>query len=91
VESTALEAMRELDLMVIVPPNLSSRADALNEALTGTRIRIVIDRRRGERRCAYQAVAERRRSDRRAETRVLGYVLACPVVTTVMRPLASTS
>jgi hypothetical protein len=71
------------DLMVIVPPNLLARAHSLNEALTGTRIRVVVDRRQGERRCSYEeAASERRLSDRRAETRILGYVLACPVVTT---------
>jgi hypothetical protein len=70
-----------LDLMVIVPGDLPSRAGILGDALAGTAIRVVVDRRRGERRCAYQAAAgERRHAERRAETRTVAYVYACPVV-----------
>jgi hypothetical protein len=78
-------------LMVIVPPDLRARATTLNEALAGTAIHVVVDRRREERRCAYQpATAERRRDDRRAAARVVAYVYACPVVAVGPPPSAGT-
>ena len=70
-----------LDLMVIVPCDLPSQAGILGEALAGTAIRVVVDRRQGERRCTYQAAAgERRHAERRTETQTVAYVYACPVV-----------
>ena len=78
-------------LMVIVPRDLRALAATLNEALAGTAIDIVVDRRRGERRCAHQPVAvERRRNDRRAATRVVAYAYACPVVAVGPQPSADT-
>ena len=71
----------DLDLMVIVPREFPSRTATLSEALAGTSIGVVVDRRQGERRQAYQAATgERRQSDRRVGTRVVGYVYSCPVV-----------
>jgi hypothetical protein len=71
----------DLDLMVIVPRELPSRAASLTSALAGTAIQVVVDRRFGERRRAHQPPAvERRQADRRAPTRVVAYVYACPVV-----------
>jgi hypothetical protein len=81
-ETTLSQSPRDLDLMVIVPRDRPARAATLNEALAGTAIRVVVDRRQGERRATYQAAsAERRHTDRRGETRVVAYVYACPVVT----------
>jgi hypothetical protein len=77
------------DLMVIVPRDHSGRAATLNETLAGTAIRVVIDRRLGERRSAHRpAGAERRHTDRRARTRVVAYVYACPIVEIGMLPAA---
>lgn len=79
----------DLDLMVIVPRDLPSRTASLNEALAGTHIRVVVDRRQGERRRACQVAAgERRHGDRRAATRVVAYVYACPVVAVGPPPIA---
>ena len=69
-------------LFVIVPRGLPSRAATLNETLAGTAIRVVIDRRQGDRRHDRRAAAaERRHGDRRAVPRVVAWVYACPVVT----------
>ena len=68
-------------LLVIVPHHLPVRAATLTEALAGSNIRVVIDRRRGERRRSQQpADVQRRQSDRRGAARVVAYVYACPVV-----------
>ena len=69
-------------LMVIVPHHLPARAATLNEALAGTNIRVVVDRRHGERRRAQQpATVQRRQQDRRTGAqRVVAYVYACPVI-----------
>jgi hypothetical protein len=91
VERTPSETRRDRDLMVIVPRDFPSRATALNEVLAGTAIRIVVDRRQGERRCTYEAAsAERRQSDRRAAARVMAYVHACPVVAGGLLPTVGT-
>jgi hypothetical protein len=69
------------DLIVIVPRNLRSRASTLGRALTGTNIRVVVDRRIGERRAGGLGTpAERRLGDRRSTARVVAYVYACPVI-----------
>jgi len=81
----------DLNLMVIVPRDLPSRVATLNEALAGTAICVVVDRRQRERRRAHQAAAaERRHGDRRAATRVVAYVYACPVVAVGTPPTAGT-
>jgi hypothetical protein len=81
VEATGREGNADLDLLVIVPRDLPSRAAILNETLAGTAIRVVVDRRRGDRRHVHQSVAvERRHGDRRAAPRVVAWVYACPVV-----------
>ena len=69
-------------LMVIVPRHLPARAATLNEALAGTNIQVVVDRRHGERRQVHQpAVVQRRQGgDRRSPARVVGYIYACPVI-----------
>jgi len=68
--------------MVIVPRHLPARAATLSEALVGTNIRVVIDRRHGERRRTQQTPAVQRRlgGDRRGPVRVVAYVYACPVI-----------
>ena len=78
---TAHQSKTDLALLVIVPRDNPSRADALSRALAGTDIRVIVDRRRGERRSTYRAVPqERRHGDRRASARIVAYVYACPVV-----------
>src|SRR5262245_17140766 len=57
----AHEATMDPDLMVIVPRDLPSRAAVLNEALAGTAIRVLVDRRHGDRRRARQGAAGERR------------------------------
>jgi hypothetical protein len=89
VESTISAVTSDRDLMVIVPRGHLERARILEATLRGTTIRVVIDRRLGERRREYRAAdAERRDRDRRATTRVVGYVYACPVVEIGPRPTA---
>ena len=74
-------------LMVIVPHHLPARAATLSEALAGTNIQVVIDRRHGERRRVQQPpVVQRRRGERRGTARVVAYVYACPVVVAVGTP-----
>ena len=80
-EPTAVESRRDPGLMVIVPHHLPARAATLNQALAGTNIQVVIDRRHGERRRVQQSpVVQRRQGDRRGTARVVAYVYACPVV-----------
>jgi hypothetical protein len=76
------EARMDPGLMVIVPHHLPARAATLSEALSGTAIRVQIDRRRGERRRAQLPVeVQRRQRDRRSDTqRVVAYVYGCPVI-----------
>src|SRR5262249_32325515 len=76
------EARMDPGLLVIVPHHLPARAAMLNEALAGTSIRVIIDRRRGERRQSQQPVSvQRRQRDRRGATpRVVAFVYACPVI-----------
>jgi hypothetical protein len=89
VESTILAVTLDRDLMVIVPRGHLERARILEATLRGTTIRVVIDRRLGERRRAHRAAdGERRDRDRRATPRVVGYVYACPVVEIGPRPTA---
>jgi hypothetical protein len=90
VEPIALEAKMDPALMVIVPHHLPARAATLNEALAGTNIQVVIDRRHGERRRAqHPAGVQRRQGDRRGASRVVAYVYACPVVAVGPSPPAS--
>src|SRR5215471_5602100 len=78
---TTGEARMDPALMVIVPHHLPARAATLNEALAGTNIQVVMDRRHGERRRTHQpADVQRRQGDRRGAARVVAYVYACPVV-----------
>jgi hypothetical protein len=88
----------QTDLMVIVPFDMPSRAATLRQALGGTDIRVLVDRRRNERRReerhpGSQAVSEeRRRADRRAVMRPVAYVYACPVVAAIRTmPAADTT
>jgi len=98
VDSIGSEATVQTDLMVIVPFDMLSRAATLRQALGGTDIRVLMDRRRDERRREArhhgpQAVsAERRRADRRAAMRPVAYVYACPVVAAIRTmPAADTT
>jgi hypothetical protein len=81
-EPTGREVSMDQNLMVIVPRNFPSRLATLTETLAGTAIRVVADRRQGERRRSHHAAAtEQRHGDRRAAPpRVVAYVYACPVV-----------
>jgi hypothetical protein len=68
-------------LMVLVPHYLPARASTLTEALSGTAIHVVVDRRRRDRRKECQApTVDRRQCDRRGEPRIVAYVYACPVI-----------
>jgi hypothetical protein len=83
--------MMDLNLMVIVPRYLPSRVATLKETLAGTAIRVVAERRQGERRRGCQAAAaEQRHGDRRAAPRVVAYVYACPVVAVGTPPTGGT-
>jgi hypothetical protein len=74
-------------LVVIVPPDLPTRAAILREALAGTNIRVIVDQRRGERRQVQQPVlVQRRRRERRGPARVVAYVYACPVLAVETSP-----
>jgi hypothetical protein len=67
--------------MVIVPRDLPGRTTTLSDALAGTTIRVLVDRRETERRRSPElAVPERRQHDRRTTPRIVAYVHACPVV-----------
>jgi len=91
VEPTGREGQTDLDLLVIVPRDLPSRLATLKATLAGTAIRVLADRRQGERRRSYQAVAaEQRHRDRRTTPRVVAWVYACPVVAVATSPTAGT-